>query len=224
MSLGGPRGLDEPGNLGRAEEGRGHPPRTEGTGRLEAFTDGVIAIVVTLLVLELHVPEADGDLGAALLAMGPKFASLIVSFVTVAIYWVNHHHFFERLRYTDWRLLWLNNHFLFWLSLIPFTTALVGDHTLDPLAVTVYVGDLLLTGAAFVLMGQYALFHGDLADGTISMDVRRRERRRGWAGVGAYLVAGVLAWVWVPAALLLIAAIPVAYFVPSLLTPNEIEA
>ncbi|MFN8637992.1 MAG: TMEM175 family protein [Dehalococcoidia bacterium] len=214
MSVGGPRDA--------GDERRARAPHTEGTDRIEAFTDGVIAIVVTLLVLELHVPEGE-DLEAGLLAMMPKFASLMVSFVTVAIYWVNHHHFFDRLRFTDWRLLWANNHFLFWLSLIPFTTALVGDHTFDPLAVTVYAGDLMLTGAAFVVMGQYALFHSDLADESIPMSVRRHERRRGWTGVSAYLMAGVLAWVWLPGALLLFAAIPVTYFVPSLLNPPDSE-
>ncbi len=187
--------------------------------RLETFTDGVIAIVVTLLVLELHVPSAeDGDLGRALLALMPKFASFAVSFVTVAIYWVNHHHFFERVHYTDWLLLWLNNHFLFWLALIPFTTALVGDYIEDPLAVAIYALNLFLTAAGFVAMGQYALFGGGLADASVPMAERRSERRRGWAGTSAYGVAAALAYVWLPGALVLIAAIPLAYFVPNLLS------
>lgn len=195
------------------------PPRTEGTARLETFTDGVIAIVVTLLVLELHVPSAEGAaLGGALLELVPKLASLAVSFATVAIYWVNHHHFFERVRHTDWRLLWLNNHFLFWLSLIPFTTALVGDHIEEPIAVAVYAVNLMLTGAGFVAMGQYALFGGALADEAIPLEERRSERRRGWAGVSAYGVAAVMAYAWPPGALILLAGIPLAYFVPNLLS------
>jgi asparagine N-glycosylation enzyme membrane subunit Stt3 len=75
-----------------------------------------------------------------------------------------------------------------------------------------------------VVMGQYVLFHSDLADESISMSARVHEWRRGWAGVGSYLVAGLLAWVWLPGALLLIAAIPVAYFVPSLLNSPDAEA
>ncbi len=199
----------------------GAPARAEGTDRLEMFTDGVIAIVVTLLVLELHVPETTHDVAEALWAIVPKLASLTVSFVTIAIYWVNHHHFYARVRYTDWRLLWLNNHFLFWLALIPFTTALVGDHIEDSLAVAVYAGDLMLTGLAFVVMGQYVLFWSALGDESIPMAVRRHERARGYAGVVAYLAAMCLAFVWLPGALVIIAGIPVTYFVPHLLVGEE---
>lgn len=197
------------------------PARTEGTVRLETFTDGVIAIVVTLLVLELHVPESAHDVAEALWEIMPKLASLTVSFVTVAIYWVNHHHFYERVRYTDWRLLWLNNHFLFWLALIPFTTALVGDHLGDPLAVAVYAGDLMLTALAFVLMGQYVLFWSSLGDESIPRALRVHERRRGYAGVAAYVFAMGIAFVWLPGALIIIAGIPVTYFVPNLLLGEE---
>ncbi len=210
--------------MARRSASEQRPPRAAGTVRLEAFTDGVIAIVVTLLVLELHVPSAEGEeLSGALVALLPKLASLAVSFATVAIYWVNHHHFFERVRYTDWRVLWLNNHFLFWLSLIPFTTALVGDHIDQPVAVATYALNLMLTGGAFVVMGQYALFGGALVDESVPMAERWSERRRGWAGVSAFAVAVVMAYVWSPGALILIAGIPLAYFVPNLLS-SEAEA
>jgi uncharacterized membrane protein len=211
---------------GEAGSARKHPERAEGTARLEAFTDGVIAIVVTLLVLELHVPEVrpGESLLDALLHLTPQFASFTVSFVTVAIYWVNHHHFYTRVFYTDWRLLWLNNLFLFWLALVPFSTALVGDYTFEPIAVAVYDANLLLAALGFTLMGQYALFWGELADPTIPMAKRKGERQRAYFGIGLYLVAGALAFVWVPAALAIIAGIPVTYFVPSLVSGNDASA
>lgn len=199
------------------------PARTEGTTRLEAFTDGVIAIVVTLLVFELRVPhvEPGQSLLDALAGLTPKFASFIVSFATVGIYWVNHHHFYARVFHTDWRLLWLNNHFLFWLALVPFTTALVGDYTSDPVAVAVYAVNLMMAAIGFTWMGQYALFGGDLVDPTIPMEERRHERRRAYIGVAAYAIAGALAFVSVPAALVIIGGIPIAYFVPNLLSAAE---
>jgi uncharacterized membrane protein len=97
------------------------PRSIEGTSRVEAFSDGVIAIIMTLLIFELHVPTiADFSLAggfAALLTIALKFISFAVSFITIAIFWVNHHHFFTRITHTDWKLLWYNNLFLFWLGL-----------------------------------------------------------------------------------------------------------
>ena len=102
-------------------------PLVEGTGRLEAFSDGVFEIVVTLLIIEVHLPPLVGSGSQAMLdALGeiaPKLVSFTVSFATVAIYWVNHHHFFSRVTHTDWKLLWANNLLLFWLTVVPFTTA-----------------------------------------------------------------------------------------------------
>jgi uncharacterized membrane protein len=102
-----------------------HPSTT----RLEAFSDGVIAIIVTLLVLEIKVPhlEAPSWAGfvAALAPLAPKLIGFAFSFFTVAIFWVNHHGFFHRLKHSTWRLLWHNNLLLFCLSIIPFTTAFV---------------------------------------------------------------------------------------------------
>ena len=102
------------------------------TSRIEAFSDGVFAIIITLLVLEIHVPQVqDKNISAALehslLAMTPKFLSYILSFVLVCIWWVAHHHLFHILKRSDRGLLWLNSLFLLWLAFIPFPTALMGD-------------------------------------------------------------------------------------------------
>src|SRR6185436_4774383 len=106
---------------------RNQRPRVSGTSRMEAFSDGVTAIVVTLLVFHLAVPKlhdpTSSELWHELGVLTPKFISFAVSFFTVAIFWVNHHHFMHRVTHTDWKLLWLNNLLLFWLTTVPFTTA-----------------------------------------------------------------------------------------------------
>src|SRR4051794_37878749 len=95
-------------------------------GRLEAFSDGVIAILITIMVLELH-PPTDTDL-AALRPLVPVFMSYVLSFVYLGIYWNNHHHLLQSATVIDGRVLWANMHLLFWLSLVPFATAWMGEH------------------------------------------------------------------------------------------------
>src|SRR5215471_15698672 len=95
-------------------------------GRMEAFSDGVIAIIITIMVLALEAPH-EATL-AALLPLAPVFLSYLLSFVYLGIYWNNHHHLLQAIKHVDGRVLWANMHLLFWLSLIPFGTAWIGDH------------------------------------------------------------------------------------------------
>lgn len=95
-------------------------------GRLEAFSDGVLAIVLTIMVLELKVPH--GETIGALRPLLPVFLSYVLSFVYIAIYWNNHHHLFQAVRRVSGPVLWANLHLLFWLSLLPFVTAWVGEN------------------------------------------------------------------------------------------------
>src|SRR5512146_1220975 len=97
-----------------------------GKGRLEAFSDGVIAVIITIMVLELHTPLGE-DL-ASLRSVGPPLLTYVLSFVFVGIYWVNHHHLLHAAPHVDGRVLWANLHLLLWLSLVPFTTGWVGEH------------------------------------------------------------------------------------------------
>ena len=101
-----------------------------GKGRLEAFSDGVIAIIITIMVLELKAPHGS-DL-AALAGLAPTFLSYVLSFVYVAIYWHNHHHLLQLRVPVDGRVLWANTHLLFWLSLVPFATAWLDENHLAP--------------------------------------------------------------------------------------------
>jgi uncharacterized membrane protein len=202
----------------------GDRPLVEGTGRLEAFSDGVFAIVVTLLIIEVHLPALVGSgndaMWAALASIAPKLISFTVSFATIAIYWVNHHHFFSRVTHSDWKLLWANNFLLFWLTVVPFTTAVVGDHPTEPVAVFIYGLNLGLAAAAFSLMGWYVFFKGDLISPVVTMDERRREWRRASVGALVYFGAALIGLVVAPVALVMYAAIPFFWVVPTLLAPD----
>jgi uncharacterized membrane protein len=128
-------------------------------GRLEAFSDGVIAIIITIMVLELKVPKST-DL-AALSSILPLFTSYLLSFVFVGIYWNNHHHLFQAANSVNGRILWANLHLLFWLSLIPFVTAWMGNNQSAPWPMAFYGIVLLCAGFAYaVLARSLAAHHG----------------------------------------------------------------
>ena len=126
------------------------PHREMTTGRLEAFSDGVIAVIVTIMVLEMHAP-AQPTL-AALWKVAPVFISYGLSFLIIAIMWVNHHHMIHVVHKVTARLLWSNLNLLFWMSLVPFVTDFVGKNYREPMAVALYGLDLTLCSAAFYLL------------------------------------------------------------------------
>ena len=128
-----------------------------GTGRLEAFSDGVMAILITIMVLELNVLHA-ADL-AALRSLIPVFLSYILSFVYLGIYWNNHHHLFQVAQQVNGRVLWSNLHLLFWLSLIPFVTAWTGENHFAPLPVALYGIVLLFCGIAYFILTRALISH-----------------------------------------------------------------
>jgi uncharacterized membrane protein len=118
--------------------------------RLEAFSDGVIAILITIMVLEIHVPSG-GD-WAALRSIGPTFSAYVLSFVYLGIYWNNHHHLLHTVDRVNGAMLWANLHLLFWLSLVPVATNWMGDHTSDALPTAVYGIALLCSAIAFTIL------------------------------------------------------------------------
>ena len=119
-------------------------------GRLEAFTDGVIAILITIMVLELKVPE--GENWSALAHLTPRFLTYVLSFVFLGIYWNNHHHLFHVCERINGKVLWANLHLLFWLSLVPFATGWMGENHFAPLPTAVYGFVLLMAAVAFVIL------------------------------------------------------------------------
>ena len=159
-------------------------------GRLEAFSDGVIAILITIMVLELKVPR--GDNLAALRPMLLIFAAYVMSFVVLAIYWNNHHHMLHATRRVTGSILWANVHLLFWLSLIPFTTAWMGESEFAPFPTAAYGAVLFLSGVAYFVL-QSTIIANDAMAPELAAVLRRD--RKGMISVILYAAAVPLAFV-----------------------------
>ena len=126
-------------------------------GRLEAFSDGMIAVFITIMVLELKVPH--GSDWAALRPMAPTFCTYVMSYVFLGIYWNNHHHLLHATTRINGKILWANLHLLFWLSLVPLTTGWMGENHLAPLPTAVYGADLLLSAISYFILQGSILAH-----------------------------------------------------------------
>ncbi|MDE2146281.1 MAG: DUF1211 domain-containing protein [Burkholderiales bacterium] len=151
-----------------------------GKSRLEAFSDGVIAILITIMVLEMHVPHG-ADL-AALQPLWPVFLSYVLSFVHVGIYWNNHHHLLHACHRVTGGMLWANLHLLFWLSLMPLTTGWMGENHFAPLPVALYGAVLLMSALAYYALQQIII----QAQGAASL--LRRAVGRDWKGKASPLL------------------------------------
>ena len=128
-------------------------------GRMEAFSDGVIAILITIMVLGLGVPHGT-DL-ADLAALAPVLLSYVLSFLNLAIYWNNHHHLLQAAHHVDGRILWANMHLLFWLSLVPVGTAWMGENSFAAIPTAAYGVVLIMSGVAYFFLVRALIAHGD---------------------------------------------------------------
>jgi uncharacterized membrane protein len=178
-------------------------------GRLEAFSDGVLAIIITIMVLELHVPP--GAELSALVPLIPKFLSYVLSFMYIGIYWNNHHHLFQAVQRVDGRVLWANLHLLLWLSLIPFVTAWMGENDFAAQPVALYGVILLLAAFAYTLLTRALL---PLHDRDSALAVALGRDLKGKISLVFYASAIPLAFVsaWIPCLLYVLVA--VIWFVP----------
>jgi uncharacterized membrane protein len=120
------------------------------TTRLETFSDGVVAIIITIMVLELRLPS--GADWSALRSLTPTFLAYVMSFVYLGIYWNNHHHLFHLVDRVSGGILWTNLHLLFWLSLVPFVTNWLGEHPHDPLPTAIYGATMLCAAIAYTIL------------------------------------------------------------------------
>lgn len=172
--------------------------------RLEAFSDGVIAIVITIMVLELKIPHEAS--WRALVPLAPVFLSYLLSFVFLGIYWSNHHHLLQAVKHVDGRVLWANLHLLFWLSLIPFVTGWMGENRFAAWPVAAYGGVLLFAAIAyFILAHALVSLHGS---GSVIAVALGRDFK-GKISMVIYLVAIPLAFVrsWLACTLYVLVAI-----------------
>lgn len=180
-----------------------------GKERLTAFTDGVVAIIITIMVLELHVPH--GVTFADLQPMLPTFLSYVLSFIYVGIYWNNHHHMLQLAGTVNGPILWANLHLLFWLSVVPFVTAWMGENHLAGAPVAVYGGVLIMNAMAYTLLQTLLIRH----EGPQSALAKAMGRDlKGKASLVLYATAIALSFVQPIASLALYVAVAAIWFIP----------
>jgi uncharacterized membrane protein len=178
-------------------------------GRLEAFSDGVIAIIITIMVLELRVPV--GDHLKDLTPLVPVFISYILSFINVGIYWNNHHHMMYAAERINGSVLWANLNLLFWLSLMPFTTAWMGENHFAKWPVIAYGVVLIMCGMAYSLLCRLLIKE---AGPESPLAVALGKDWKGWSSVIIYAVAIALAFVNPWLALALYVVVEIMWFIP----------
>jgi uncharacterized membrane protein len=188
-------------------------------GRMEAFSDGVFAIIITIMVLELKAPH--GATLGTLRALVPTFLCYLLSFVFVAIYWNNHHHLLQAVRHVSGPVLWANVHLLFWLSLTPFVTAWMGENEFAPLPVALYGSVLLMSGAAYFILAQALVaLHGEGSTiaKALGADVKGR------VSVVVYAVAIALAFAHPSWSCALYVLVAILWLVPDTRIERELRA
>jgi uncharacterized membrane protein len=196
--------------------------------RLEAFSDGVIAVIITVMVLELKVPSEPGLSG--FVTTIPTIAVYGQSFAFTGIYWVNHHHLIDRLKRVDHLILWANLIFLFCLSLLPFFTSYLVEKHIDSFSAALYSVSLLVTGCSFTLLQKAItrhLRHSPTLDAPVEIHLQLAEQRKAFVSLAMYLTAVPLAF-WHPyLALVTVAAVTVIWIIPTFglkpHPPHELE-
>ena len=153
--------------------------------RLEAFSDGVLAIIITIMVLELKVPHTSD--WTVLRELTPQLTGYVLSFTFIGIYWVNHHHMLQIVKHVNSAILWANLNLLFWLSLIPFATGWMGENHFATNTVVVYAVLLLLCGIAFTIL-QRMIMRSHHYDGALALAISRLNRK-GYVSTACYIAA-----------------------------------
>ena len=180
-----------------------------GKTRLEAFSDGVIAILITIMVLEMKVPH--GETLDALLPAWPVFLSYVLSFVNVGIYWNNHHHMLHAMHKVTGPILWANLHLLFWLSLMPFATGWMGENHFAATPVALYGVVLLMSGGAYYTLQQIII--ASQGDNSVLRQAVGADFK-GRASLVAYIVAVPIALKWPQVSMAIYVAIALLWLVP----------
>jgi uncharacterized membrane protein len=187
--------------------------------RLETLCDGIFAIAMTLLVLDLQVPRipalvAESRLPHALLDQMPKLLSFVLSFVVVGVYWVGHHNQFHYIRRVDRYFMWLNILFLMCIAFVPFSAALLGEYIHQKLAVAIYGTNLVVVGGFLYFIWTYATTNRKLVDQYLSPEVVRSGGRRVLTGIVVYFVAVCLAPLNTGLSVALYFLVPILYVLP----------
>ncbi len=187
--------------------------------RLEAFSDGVLAIIITIMVLEIKVPH--GAEWSDLLKQYPVFLSYILSFMYVGIYWCNHHHLLHTVKRVTSGIMWANMHLLFWLSLVPFVTGWMGENHFAPHTVTAYALVMILCGTAFAIL-QIAIKKANPDEGRLGLALAKL-RSKAYISVVGYLIAIALAFVNTFFSGVILLLVAVIWFFPSKAVEEALE-
>ncbi len=180
-----------------------------GKGRLEAFSDGVIAVIITIMVLEMHAPHAPTL--QALLEVGPVFGCYVLSFVYLGIYWNNHHHLLHAAEHVNGRIMWANLHLLFWLSFVPFVTSWMAQTRFAAVPTALYGFVLLMAAMAYWIL-QRAILELQGGDSLLARAIGNDLKGKLSPVVSLVAIASVLVSPWIAAALY--AAVALAWLVP----------
>ncbi len=188
--------------------------------RMEAFSDGVIAIIITIMVLELKVPH-DGSL-EGIRSLWPIFLSYALSFIFVAIYWVNHHHLIHLVKSVHSTLLWLNINLLFWMSLMPFTTAYLGEHRASALSIMIY-GSIQVACSFSYLLLLNCITKTDVKDPAL-VEMNKKMIVKNHIAIAIFVLSILLATVVKPVAVALLLLPSIMYFIPDRHVEKHVSA
>jgi uncharacterized membrane protein len=185
------------------------------TGRIEAFSDGVIAIIITVMVFDLKIPEhiQSQNLALGLQALLPKISSYVLSFFMLAVMWINHHQLFHQIRHANRRLLWYNLHLLFWMSFVPFATNVLGANTLEPVATSIYGSIFMCNALSFALLRAFVVKEKLLHD-AVNIDRHTRIQKKNRLAIAAYACSAVIGWIAPPLPFLFFLFVPLMYVIP----------
>jgi len=187
--------------------------------RLEAFSDGVIAIVITLMIFQIKIPAISENATSAeiwngWLSLLPSLIAYTLSFVMVGVLWVNHHQFFHQLKSIDRHLLWYNLHLLFWMCILPIPTAFLGQHFQRPEATALYGFTMFMVAVAFALMREYVHKSEHLLIDNLSNVLRKKLRKKLLITVGLYFISIFTGYISIYIPIFIFILIIIMYFMP----------
>ncbi len=180
-----------------------------GKGRMEAFSDGVIAIIITIMVLELKVPHGEGF--EALQPLIPAFLSYVLSFIYIGIYWNNHHHLLHTVRQVNGPILWANLHLLFWLSIVPVATGWMGENHFAPIPTAIYGLILFMSGFAYFILQQH-IIKSQGSDSLLKRAIGSDWKAKASLGFYSIAIIGTFWSQWIAVALYILVAL--IWFIP----------
>lgn len=195
-------------------------------GRIEAFSDGVIAIIITLMILEIKVPAIAGTDSSQMIwmkvqGMMEPFVAYLLSFVMIGVLWVNHHQFLRQLKHADRNLLWYNLHLLFWMAILPIPTNLLGQEFKLPEVTALYGFVMFMCASAFLLMREYVNKHHHLFIDNLSIELRKKARQKLITSAILYFISIFAGYISIYISLGIFVLIPAAYFIPTNIIVNE---